>query len=132
MIMIGGVNYFTGQVFDMQKKSKAGHKIGANVGFDLAHAAGNILKTNEWNVDFATWCSYKYLNSGPGGVSGYFIHERHVSNENIPRFAGWWGHNKEDRLRCQTPFLLSQQQKVGNFQMRRYINGCPFSITRDI
>ena len=68
----------------MQKIAKAGHQIGAKVGFDLAHAAGNIpLKLNEWNVDFATWCSYKYLNSGPGGVGGYFIHERHVSNENI-------------------------------------------------
>ena len=105
MIMIGGVNYFTGQVFDMQKITKAGHQIGAKVGFDLAHAAGNIpLKLNEWNVDFATWCSYKYLNSGPGGVSGYFIHERHVSNENIPRFAGWWGHNKEDRFKMPDTF----------------------------
>ena len=131
--MIGGVNYFTGQVFDMQKISKAGHKIGANVGFDLAHAAGNIsLKLNEWNVDFATWCSYKYLNSGPGGVSGYFIHERHVSNENIPRFAGWWGHNKEDRLRCQILFLLSQRRKLATFKCASYINGCTPSFTRNI
>ena len=105
MIMIGGVNYFTGQVFDMKTITKAGHKAGAIVGFDLAHGAGNIpLKLNEWNVDFAAWFSYKYLNSGPGGVSGYYINEKHVSNNEIPRFAGWWGHNKEDRFKMPDQF----------------------------
>ena len=105
LIMIGGVNYFTGQVFDMKKITEAGHKVGAMVGFDLAHGAGNIiLNLNEWKVDFATWCSYKYLNSGPGGVSGYYINEDHVTNEEIPRFAGWWGHNKEDRFKMPDKF----------------------------
>ncbi len=105
MIMIGGVNYFTGQVFDMETITKAGHKVGAIVGFDLAHGVGNILlNLNEWNVDFAAWCSYKYLNSGPGGVSGYYINEKHVSNKKIPRFAGWWGHNKEDRFMMPDQF----------------------------
>ena len=105
MVMIGGVNYFTGQVFDMKAITEAGHKVGAKVGFDLAHAAGNIpLKLNEWGVDFAAWCSYKYLNSGPGGVSGYYINEKHVTNSKIPRFAGWWGHNKEDRFKMPDKF----------------------------
>ena len=105
MVMIGGVNYFTGQVFDMKAITEAGHKAGAKVGFDLAHAAGNIpLKLNEWGVDFAAWCSYKYLNSGPGGVSGYYINEKHVTNSKIPRFAGWWGHNKEDRFKMPDKF----------------------------
>jgi kynureninase len=105
MVMIGGVNYFTGQVFDMKSITESGHKVGSKVGFDLAHAAGNIpLKLNEWNVDFAAWCSYKYLNSGPGGVSGYYINEKHVTNPDIPRFAGWWGHNKDDRFKMPDEF----------------------------
>ncbi|MCT4580231.1 MAG: kynureninase [Flavobacteriales bacterium] len=99
MIMIGGVNYYSGQVFDMKAITEAGHKVGAKVGFDLAHAAGNIkLELNNWGVDFATWCSYKYLNSSPGGVSGLYINEKHVDDENLLRLAGWWGHNKEQRF----------------------------------
>tara|TARA_B100000401_G_scaffold431915_1_gene368589 strand:- start:3435 stop:4715 length:1281 start_codon:yes stop_codon:yes gene_type:complete len=99
MIMIGGVNYFTGQVFPMKEITKAGHAVGATVGFDLAHGAGNIpVSLHEWNVDFAAWCGYKYLNSGPGGSSGYFIHEKHVTNKDLIRFAGWWGHDKNDRF----------------------------------
>ncbi|MBG15070.1 MAG: kynureninase [Crocinitomicaceae bacterium] len=99
MIMIGGVNYFTGQVFPMKEITKAGHSVGATVGFDLAHGAGNIpVSLHEWNVDFAAWCGYKYLNSGPGGSSGYFIHEKHVTNKDLIRFAGWWGHDKNDRF----------------------------------
>jgi len=99
MIMIGGVNYFTGQVFPMKEITAAGHKVGATVGFDLAHGAGNIpVSLHDWNVDFAAWCGYKYLNSGPGGSSGLFIHERHVKNKDLIRFAGWWGHDKNDRF----------------------------------
>jgi kynureninase len=104
-VMIGGVNYFTGQVFDMEAITKAAHNVGANCGFDLAHGAGNIeLKLHEWNVDFACWCSYKYLNSGPGGVSGVFVHERHCDNTELPRFAGWWGHDKESRFLMEKGF----------------------------
>jgi kynureninase len=105
MVMIGGVNYFSGQVFEMEKITKAGHNVGAIVGFDLAHAAGNIpLELNKWNVDFAAWCTYKYLNSGPGGVSGFYINEKHVKNPDILRFAGWWGHDKSDRFEMPDKF----------------------------
>ena len=99
MIMIGGANYYTGQVFDMPSITKAGHEVGAKVGFDLAHAAGNVkLELNKWGVDFAAWCSYKYLNSSPGGVSGLYINEKHVENNDLLRLAGWWGLNKEERF----------------------------------
>ena len=105
LVMIGGVNYYTGQLFNMPEIVKAGHKVGAIVGFDLAHAAGNVqLDLHKWNVDFAAWCSYKYLNSGPGGVAGMFIHEKHSTNTNLPRFAGWWGHDKSERFKMGKGF----------------------------
>ena len=105
LVLIGGVNYYTGQVFDMKTITEAGHKYGAYVGWDLAHAAGNIeLKLNEWKVDFAAWCSYKYMNSGPGNASGYFVHEAHHNDLDLPRFAGWWGHNKERRFLMEPNF----------------------------
>ncbi|WP_338410014.1 kynureninase [uncultured Flavobacterium sp.] len=105
LVLIGGVNYYTGQVFDMKAITEAGHKYGAYVGWDLAHAAGNIeLKLNEWNIDFAAWCSYKYMNSGPGNASGYFVHEKHHNNTNLSRFSGWWGHNKDRRFLMEPTF----------------------------
>jgi kynureninase len=105
LVMIGGVNYYTGQLFDMKTITKAGHEVGAIVGFDLAHAAGNInLELHDWGVDFAAWCGYKYLNSSPGGVSGIFVHERHSYNPDLPRFAGWWGYDKETRFLMQPGF----------------------------
>lgn len=105
LVLFGGLQYYTGQVFDLEAIAAAGHKAGAFVGFDLAHAAGNVeLKLHEWNVDFATWCSYKYMNSGPGNVSGIYVHERFAHEEDIPRFAGWWGHNEEERFLMEKGF----------------------------
>lgn len=105
LVMIGGVNYYTGQLFDMQSITQAGHRVGAVVGFDLAHAAGNVkLNLHDWQVDFAAWCSYKYLNSSPGGVSGMFVHENHANKPELPRFAGWWGHDKAVRFLMEPGF----------------------------
>ena len=105
LVLIGGVNYYTGQVFDIKTITEAGHKVGAKVGWDLAHAAGNIkLELHDWHVDFACWCSYKYMNSGPGNASGCFIHEKHHNDNDLPRFAGWWGHNKERRFKMEPQF----------------------------
>ena len=105
LVMFGGVNYYTGQLFDLQKITAAAHAVGAIAGFDLAHATGNVnLHLHDWNVDFATWCGYKYLNSSPGGVSGIFVHERHANDSSLPRFAGWWGHDKEARFQMEKGF----------------------------
>ena len=104
-IMIGGVNYYTGQAFDMGKITETGQEYGAKVGFDLAHAVGNLpLSLHEWGMDFAAWCSYKYLCAGPGSPGGIFIHERHGSWDG-PRFNGWWGHDKDTRFNMDPDFI---------------------------
>ena len=109
IVMMGGVNYYTGQLFDMQAITAAAHSVGAKAGFDLAHAAGNIpVKLHDWDVDFAVWCTYKYLNSGPGGTSGVFVHERHGNNPEINRFAGWWGHDEQARFQMKKGFIPMQ------------------------
>jgi kynureninase len=105
LVMLGGVNYYTGQVFNMKEITARARAAGAVVGWDLAHAAGNVeLDLHHWEVDFAAWCGYKYLNSGPGGVSGVFIHQRHHGQKDIPRFEGWWGHNVETRFKMGPDF----------------------------
>jgi kynureninase len=109
IVMMGGVNYYTGQAFDMKSITQAAHNVGAIAGFDCAHAAGNLhLQLHDWNVDFAVWCTYKYLNSGPGGTSGVFVHERHGNNPNLPRFAGWWGHDEQERFLMKKGFKPMQ------------------------
>ncbi|QLG44313.1 kynureninase [Costertonia aggregata] len=105
LVLIGGVNYYSGQVFDMRTITAAGQSVGATVGWDLAHAVGNIdLKLNEWNVDFAAWCSYKYMNSGPGNASGIFVNEKYLDRKDIPRFEGWWGTKKNTRFLMKPEF----------------------------
>ncbi|OWY20190.1 kynureninase [Sphingobacteriales bacterium UPWRP_1] len=106
LVLFGGVNYYSGQFFNMEAITQTAHRVGAIAGFDLAHAAGNIpMQLHNWNVDFAAWCSYKYLNSGPGGVSGVFIHEKHGNNLGLPRLAGWWGNNENTRFEMLPDFV---------------------------
>ena len=105
LVFFGGVNYYTGQLLDMKVITISAHQAGAKAGFDLAHAAGNVpLSLHEWNVDFACWCSYKYLNTGPGAVGGVYIHERYHSDSSLQRFGGWWGYNKETRFNMEKGF----------------------------
>lgn len=116
VVMIGGVNYYTGQYFDLQKITEAAHKVGAYAGFDLAHAVGNIpLSLHDWSVDFACWCSYKYLNSGPGGVGGIFVHQHHGNNAKLPRLAGWWGNDEKTRFKMEKGFI--PQKGAASWQM---------------
>jgi kynureninase len=105
LVIFGGVQYYSGQFFDIKKITEAGHRAGARVGFDLAHAIGNVpLSLHKDNVDFAVWCSYKYLNSGPGAVAGAFVHEQHANNFELKRFAGWWGHAEKERFQMRKGF----------------------------
>jgi kynureninase len=105
LVLFGGINYYTGQFFELEAITKAGHAVGAYVGFDLAHAAGNVpLQLHNWDVDFACWCSYKYINSSPGGISGAFVHEKHHQNQELDRFSGWWGYREDKRFEMKPGF----------------------------
>ena len=106
LVLFGGINYYTGQWYDMKHITKAGQAVGAIVGWDLAHAAGNVpVKLHDWDVDFACWCSYKYQNSGPGGIAGIFVHEKHFNNQKLNRFAGWWGYQENKRFKMEKGFI---------------------------
>jgi kynureninase len=105
LVIFGGVQYYSGQFFNIKKITEAAHAAGAFAGFDLAHAVGNVpLNLHRDHVDFAVWCSYKYLNSGPGAIAGAFVHERHATNSQLPRFSGWWGHNEKERFEMKKGF----------------------------
>ena len=105
LVLLPGMQYYTGQAFDMQRLTRCAHQYGITIGFDLAHAAGNLeMSLHDWQVDFAVWCSYKYLNSGPGSVGGCFIHRNHVANPDLKRLAGWWGHDKTTRFKMENEF----------------------------
>lgn len=105
LVMFSGVHFLTGQYFDIERISKAAREAGACIGLDLAHAIGNVeLKLHDWDIDFAVWCSYKYLNSGPGGVGGTFVHERHAERDDLPRLAGWWGNKESTRFEMERDF----------------------------
>ncbi|WP_036156080.1 kynureninase [Maribacter forsetii] len=105
LVLMGGVNYYNGQVMDMETITKAGKAVGANVGWDLAHAVGNVeLKLHDWDADFASWCSYKYMNSGPGNASGIFVNKKHLNKKDMQRFEGWWGTKKETRFLMKPEF----------------------------
>jgi kynureninase len=105
LVMLGNCNYLSGQRFDFEAITKLAHSHGAKAGFNLAHGAGNLLlKLHDWNVDFAVWCSYKYLNSGPGGIAGAFVHRNHLGQKDLPRFEGWWGHDKKTRFKMGPDF----------------------------
>jgi len=116
LVMIGGMNYYTGQFFDLEAITQAAHKVGANAGYDLAHAAGNMpLSLHDWGVDFACWCSYKYMNAGPGAVGGVFVHKKHTQNPAIFRLGGWWGNDEKTRFKMEKGFV--PQPNAGSWQM---------------
>lgn len=116
VVMFGGVNYYTGQFFDLNRITKAAHGVGAYAGYDLAHVVGNIpIELHNWDVDFACWCSYKYLNSGPGGVGGLFVHEKHYGDKDVFRLAGWWGNDEKERFLMKKGF--EPQNNAGSWQM---------------
>ncbi len=132
-VMLGAVNYYTGQYFDLEKVSGAAHAAGATVGFNLAHAAGNvIMNLHEWNVDFACFCSYKYLNAGPGGVSGIFVHERFANDTSIPRFAGWWGNEPETRFKMHRTFVPSIGARSWQLSNAPVLSMAAFKASLDI
>lgn len=123
LVMFGGINYYTGQFFDLEAITLAAHKVGAVAGFDLAHVAGNIdLQLHDWDVDFAAWCSYKYLNSGPGAASGLYVHERFASDMETPRLAGWWGNDEKTRFKMEKGFVPKPNASGWNISTAQVFN----------
>ena len=123
MVLFGGINYYTGQLFDIQSITAATHKVGAIAAFDLAHVAGNVpMQLNAWNVDFAVWCSYKYLNAGPGAVGGVFVHEKHATNIYTPRLGGWWGNDEATRFKMEKGFTAKPTASGWNISTAQVFN----------
>lgn len=123
MVLFGGINYYTGQYYDLKQITEAAHQVGAIAGFDLAHVTGNIpLMLHDWNVDFAAWCSYKYLNAGPGAVGGYYVHEKHATNPTIPRLAGWWGNDEKERFKMEKGFVPKTDASGWNISTAQVFN----------
>lgn len=123
MVLFGGINYYTGQLFDLAAITRAAHAAGALAGFDLAHVAGNVpMQLHEWNVDFAVWCSYKYLNAGPGAIGGVFVHEKHASDPATPRLAGWWGNEEKTRFKMEKGFIPKTNASGWNISTSQVFN----------
>jgi kynureninase len=123
MVLFGGINYYTGQLFDIKSITEAAHQVGAIAAFDLAHVAGNVpMQLNAWNVDFAVWCSYKYLNAGPGAVGGVFVHEKHATNIDTPRLAGWWGNDEATRFKMEKGFVAKPTASGWNISTAQVFN----------
>jgi kynureninase len=123
MVLFGGINYYTGQLFDIKSITEAAHKVGAIAAFDLAHVAGNVpMQLNAWNVDFAVWCSYKYLNAGPGAVGGVFVHEKHAANIDTPRLGGWWGNDEATRFKMEKGFVAKPTASGWNMSTSQVFN----------
>lgn len=123
MVLFGGINYYTGQLFDIKSITEAAHQVGAVAAFDLAHVAGNVpMELHAWNVDFAVWCSYKYLNAGPGAVGGVFVHEKHVTNINTPRLGGWWGNDEATRFKMEKGFVAKPTASGWNMSTAQVFN----------
>lgn len=133
MVMLGGINYYTGQLFDMPSITEATHKAGAIAGFDLAHAAGNVnLRLHDWKVDFAVWCSYKYLNGGPGAVGGLYVHEKFATDPSTPRFAGWWGNDEEARFKMEKGFIAKPNASGWNISTAQILNMASLKASLEI
>jgi kynureninase len=123
MVLFGGINYYTGQLFDIKSITEAAHQVDAIAAFDLAHVAGNVpMQLNAWNVDFAVWCSYKYLNAGPGAVGGVFVHEKHATNIDTPRLAGWWGNDEATRFKMEKGFIAKPTASGWNISTAQVFN----------
>lgn len=133
LVMIGGINYYTGQLFDLQAITAATHKAGAIAAFDLAHAAGNVpLDLHNWNVDFAVWCSYKYLNGGPGAVGGLYVHEKYALDPSTPRLAGWWGNDENARFKMEQGFVAKPNASGWNISTAQILNMASLKASLEI
>jgi len=133
MVMFGGINYYTGQFFNIEMITKKAHEVGAIAAFDLAHVVGNIpLQLHEWKVDFAVWCSYKYLNAGPGAVGGVFVHQTHASNIDTPRLAGWWGNDEKERFKMEKGFIAKANASGWNISTAQVFNTVALKASLEI